>query len=53
MKTRIGVLSAGRDCAGINPAIQWVWNSALDKDLVPIRGAMFEVVALLTAGRAH
>ena len=47
MKTRIGVLSAGRDCAGINPAIQWVVNSALDKDLVPIRGAMFEVVGII------
>jgi len=47
MKTRIGVLSAGRDCAGINPAIQWVVNSALDKDLVPIRGAMFDVVGII------
>jgi 6-phosphofructokinase len=47
MKMRIGVLSAGRDCAGINAAIQWVVYSALDKDLVPIRGTMFEVVGIL------
>ena len=47
MKTRIGVLTAGRDCAGINSAIQWITYSALDKDLVPVRGMMFEVIGIL------
>jgi 6-phosphofructokinase len=51
MKMRIGVLSAGRDCAGINAAIQWVVYSALDKDLVPIRGTMFEVMGILDGWR--
>jgi 6-phosphofructokinase len=51
MKMRIGVLSAGRDCAGINAAIQWVVYSALDKDLVPIRGTMFEVMGILEGWR--
>jgi 6-phosphofructokinase len=51
MRTRIGVLSAGRDCAGINAAVQWVVYSALDKDLVPIRGAMFEVVGIIDGWR--
>jgi len=47
MKTRIGVLTAGRDCAGINSAIQWITYSALNKDLVPVRGMMFEVIGIL------
>jgi len=47
MKTRIGVLTAGRDCAGINSAIQWITYSALDKDLVPVRGMMFEVIGII------
>ncbi|MBW1722607.1 MAG: ATP-dependent 6-phosphofructokinase [Deltaproteobacteria bacterium] len=47
MKTRIGVLSAGRDCPGINSAIHWLVYSALDKDLVPIRGMMFEIIGII------
>jgi ATP-dependent phosphofructokinase / diphosphate-dependent phosphofructokinase len=47
MKTRVGVLSAGRDCPGINSAIHWFVTSALDKDLVPMRGMMFEVVGIV------
>lgn len=47
MKTRIGVLTAGRDCAGINSALQWITYSALNKDLVPLRGMMFEVLGIL------
>jgi len=47
MRTRIGVLSAGKDCPGINSAIHWLVNSALDKDLVPRRGMMFEVLGIL------
>jgi 6-phosphofructokinase len=47
MKTKIGVLTAGRDCAGINSAIQWITYSALDRDLVPVRGMMFDVVGII------
>ncbi|MGD8385924.1 MAG: ATP-dependent 6-phosphofructokinase [Desulfobacteraceae bacterium] len=46
MKTRIGVLSAGADCPGINSAIHWLVNSAMDKDLVPERGMMFEILGI-------
>jgi 6-phosphofructokinase 1 len=51
MKMKIGVLSAGRDCAGINAALQWVVYSALDKDLVPMRGVMFEVWGIIDGWR--
>jgi 6-phosphofructokinase len=47
MKTRIGVLSAGADCPGINSAIHWLVYSATDKDLVPRRGMMFDIVGLV------
>lgn len=47
MKTRVGVLSAGRDCPGINSAIHWLVYSALDKDLVPRRGTMFSIVGIV------
>jgi len=47
MKTKIGVLSAGADCPGINSAIHWLVISALDKDLVPIRGMMFDIVGIV------
>jgi len=47
MKTKIGVLSAGGDCAGINSAIHWLVYSALDKDLVPLRGTMFKVLGIM------
>ena len=47
MKIKVGILSAGGDCAGINSAVHWFVNSALDKDLVPLRGVMFEVVGIV------
>lgn len=47
MKTRVGVLSAGRDCPGINSAIHWLVYSAMDKDLVSRRGMMFDIVGIL------
>ncbi|MBN2123371.1 MAG: ATP-dependent 6-phosphofructokinase [Deltaproteobacteria bacterium] len=47
MKTRVGVLTAGRDCPGINSAIHWLVYSALDKDLVPRRGMMFEIMGII------
>ncbi|MFP4036651.1 MAG: 6-phosphofructokinase [Desulfobacteraceae bacterium] len=46
-RTRIGVLSAGADCPGINSAIHWLVTSALDKDLVPSRGMMFEILGIV------
>ncbi len=46
MKVKVGVLSAGGDCAGINSTIHWLVNSALDKDLVPERGMMFSVLGI-------
>jgi 6-phosphofructokinase len=46
MKTKVGVLSAGGDCPGINSAIRWLTYSALDKDLVPSRGTMFEILGI-------
>jgi ATP-dependent phosphofructokinase / diphosphate-dependent phosphofructokinase len=47
MKTKVGVLSAGGDCAGINSTIHWLVYSALDKDLVSRRGMMFDIVGIL------
>ncbi|MFZ0448791.1 MAG: ATP-dependent 6-phosphofructokinase [Desulfatiglandaceae bacterium] len=47
MKTKVGVLSAGGDCPGINSTIHWLVYSALDKDLVPRRGMMFEITGIL------
>ncbi len=29
-KKRIGILTGGGDCAGLNPAIKWVVKTALD-----------------------
>ena len=47
MKTKVGVLSAGGDCAGINSTIHWLVYSALDKDLVPNRGMMFQILGIM------
>ncbi len=43
---RIGVLTGGGDCAGLNPAIKWVTKSALDERLEGERGIRFEVLGL-------
>jgi len=47
MKTKVGVLSAGGDCAGINSAIHWLVYSAMDKDLVPTRGTIFQILGIM------
>ncbi len=47
MKTKVGVLSAGGDCPGINSTIHWLVYSALDKDLAARRGMMFEITGIL------
>ena len=47
MDTKVGVLSAGGDCPGINSAIRWLVHSALDKDLVARRGLMFKIFGIV------
>ena len=47
MKTsRIGILSGGGDCAGINPAIKWVVKTAEDERLQQERGVRYEVLGI-------
>jgi len=43
---RIGILSGGGDCAGINPAIKWVVKSALDTRLAAERDTSYEVIGI-------
>jgi phosphofructokinase-like protein len=45
-KTRIGVLTGGGDCAGLNPAIKWIVKSALDERLSQEAGIAFEVLGI-------
>ena len=42
-KTRIGILTGGGDCAGLNPAMKWVVKTAMDKRLQAERGVEYEV----------
>jgi 6-phosphofructokinase len=42
-KSRIGVLTGGGDCAGLNPALKWVVKTALDERLARERGIRYEV----------
>jgi ATP-dependent phosphofructokinase / diphosphate-dependent phosphofructokinase len=45
-KCRIGVLTGGGDCAGLNPAMKWVVKSALDERLQRERGVQYEVLGI-------
>jgi ATP-dependent phosphofructokinase / diphosphate-dependent phosphofructokinase len=45
-KHRIGVLTGGGDCAGLNPAIKWVVNTALDHRFDQERGVTYEVLGI-------
>lgn len=45
-KARIGVLTGGGDCAGLNPAIKWVTKGLLDKDMSRLFRRKFEVVGI-------
>jgi phosphofructokinase-like protein len=45
-KKRIGVLTGGGDCAGLNPAIKWVVKTASDDRLQRMRGIQYEVVGI-------
>ena len=47
MKTyRIGVLTSGGDCAGINSAIKWVVKTALDDRSNQKKGTHYEVLGI-------
>jgi len=45
-KSRIGILTGGGDCAGLNPAIKWVVKTATDDRLQAERGVQYEVVGI-------
>jgi len=45
-ESRIGVLSGGGDCAGINPAIKWVVKTALDERLQRERRIRYNVLGI-------
>lgn len=46
MTIRIGVLTGGGDCAGLNSAIKWVTKTALDPHLSEQRNEKFEVIGI-------
>jgi 6-phosphofructokinase len=45
-KARIGVLTGGGDCSGLNPAIKWVVKTAMDERLEWERGVRYEVLGI-------
>ena len=45
-KRRIGVLTGGGDCAGLNSAIKWVVKTALDDRLQKSRKIQYEVLGI-------
>ncbi len=45
-RRRIGIVTGGGDCAGINPAIKWVVKTALDARLQQERGVQYEVLGI-------
>ncbi|MFO7996332.1 MAG: ATP-dependent 6-phosphofructokinase [Dehalococcoidia bacterium] len=45
-KRRIGILSGGGDCAGINPAIKWVVKTAMDERVHKEKGIHYEVLGI-------
>lgn len=45
-KRRIGVLTGGGDCAGLNSAVKWVAKTALDDRLQKTRKIEYEVVGI-------
>ena len=45
-KERIGILTGGGDCAGLNPAIKWVVKTAMDQRLELERGVRYEVLGI-------
>jgi ATP-dependent phosphofructokinase / diphosphate-dependent phosphofructokinase len=45
-KLRIGILTGGGDCAGLNPAIKWVVRSALDPRMESEHNTKFEIFGI-------
>jgi 6-phosphofructokinase 1 len=45
-KSRIGVLTGGGDCAGLNPALKWVVKTAMDENLAWERSVRYEVLGI-------
>jgi phosphofructokinase-like protein len=45
-KSRIGILTGGGDCAGLNPAMKWVVKTATDDRLQAERGVQYEVIGI-------
>jgi len=45
-RSRIGILTGGGDCAGLNPALKWVVNTALDERLQGESGIQYEVLGI-------
>ena len=45
-KSRIGVLTGGGDCAGLNPTLKWVVKTAMDERLEGERGVRYEVLGI-------
>ena len=46
MTLKIGVLTGGGDCAGLNSAIKWVTKTATDPQLSALRVEPFEVIGI-------
>ena len=46
MTLRIGILTGGGDCAGLNSAMKWVTKTALDPYLAAHKGVSMEVVGI-------
>lgn len=51
MKMKIGILTGGGDCPGLNGAIKWVTKTALDPRLVAKRSVSFEVTGITDGWR--
>lgn len=52
MIRRIGVLTGGGDCPGLNPAIKWVVKTATDHSGMEKRGYKFDVLGLMEGWRS-
>jgi 6-phosphofructokinase 1 len=46
MTLKIGVLTGGGDCAGLNSAIKWVTKTAIDPNLAAHKGVAMEVIGI-------
>ncbi|MCK4783616.1 MAG: ATP-dependent 6-phosphofructokinase [Desulfobacteraceae bacterium] len=45
-KSKIGVLTGGGDCPGLNPALKWVVKTATDERLPRERGGQYEILGI-------